>query len=153
MSKNLKQLRQLLNDPARSALHAVSIPTDMAFEETRDLLAACGRLGIYVPGIFLNLMTPPSDCPLCSAMNCRESVVHGKFRQNFRGAISVVYRRGEIRGLHGWNNWEMPSINASMSMPRPSMPTDTKREPGSRLLGSRLVMPNGPHFARFSTGY
>ena len=58
LSKNLKKLRQLLNDPAQSALYAVSIPTDMAFEETRDLLAACGRLGMNVPGIFLNLVTP-----------------------------------------------------------------------------------------------
>ena len=73
----------------------------MAFEETRDLLAACGRLGVNVPGIFLNLVTPPSDCHLCSAVNRRESLICGKFRQNFRCDMSVVYRRGEVRGLHG----------------------------------------------------
>ena len=101
LSKDLKKLRQLLNDPAQSALYAVSIPTDMAFEETRDLLAACGRLGMNVRGMFLNLVTPPSDCLLCSAMNRRESLIYGKFKQNFKGGISVVYRRGEIRGLHG----------------------------------------------------
>ena len=101
LSKDLKKLRQLLNDPAQSALYAVSIPTDMAFEETRDLLAACGRLGMNVRGMFLNLVTPPSDCLLCSAMNRRESLIYGKFKQNFEGGISVVYRRGEIRGLHG----------------------------------------------------
>jgi arsenite-transporting ATPase len=100
MSKNLKKLRQLLNNPAQSALYAVSIPTDMAFEETRDLLAACGRLGINVPGIFLNLVTPPSDCVLCSAMNRRESLIYRKFKQSFHGEVGVVYRRGEIRGLH-----------------------------------------------------
>ncbi len=73
----------------------------MAFEETRDLLAACGRLGMNVPGIFLNLVTPPSDCLLCSAMNRREAVIYRKFRQKFRGNLSVIYRCGEIRGLHG----------------------------------------------------
>jgi arsenite-transporting ATPase len=99
MSKNLKKLRKLLNNPAQSALYAVSIPTDMAFEETRDLLTACGRLGINVPGIFLNLVTPPSDCVLCSPMNRRESVVYGKFKQSFHGEVGVIYRRGEIRGL------------------------------------------------------
>jgi len=99
MSKNLKKLRQLLNNPAQSALYAVSIPTAMAFEETRDLLAACGRLGINVPGIFLNLVTPPSDCVLCAAMNRRESLIYGKFKQSFHGEVGVVYRRGEIRGL------------------------------------------------------
>ncbi|MBZ5545805.1 MAG: ArsA family ATPase, partial [Acidobacteriia bacterium] len=61
MSKNLKRLRGLLTNPARAALYAVSIPTDMAWEETRDLVAACERLRIQVPGLFLNLVTPPND--------------------------------------------------------------------------------------------
>jgi arsenite-transporting ATPase len=100
MSKNLKRFRQLLSDPARSAIYAVSIPTDMAFEETRDLLAACVRLGVSVPGLFLNLVTPPSDCLLCSALYRRESLVRGKFQRCLQGReTTVVYRWGEIQGL------------------------------------------------------
>jgi arsenite-transporting ATPase len=100
MSKNLKRLRALLSNPARAALYAVSIPTDMAFEETRDLVAACERLRISVPGLFLNLVTPPSDCELCSALYRRESRVRHKFQQSLSGRdVTVVYRRGEIRGL------------------------------------------------------
>ena len=113
LSKNLKKLRQLLNHPARSALYAVSIPTAMAFEETRDLLAACGHLGVNVSGVFLNLVTPSSDCLLCSAMNRRESLIHAKFRQEFAGEITVMYRRGAIRGSANWSNWEKRSFNAS----------------------------------------
>jgi arsenite-transporting ATPase len=101
MSKNLKRLRRLLSDPARAALYAVSIPTDMALEETRDLVAACERLRIQVPGLFLNLVTPPSDCELCSALYRRESLVQKKFQQSLSGKdVTVVYRRGEMRGLH-----------------------------------------------------
>lgn len=101
MSKNLKRLRGLLSDPARAALYAVSIPTDMALEETRDLVAACERLRIQVPGLFLNLVTPPSDCELCSALYRRESLVQKKFQQSLSGKdVTVVYRRGEMRGLH-----------------------------------------------------
>ncbi len=100
MSKNLKKLRQLLKDPAGSALYAVSIPTLMAFEETRDLLAACGRLEIAVPGLFINLVTPASDCGLCSALNRRESLICERFKRSFHGRITQVYRHGEIRGLH-----------------------------------------------------
>ena len=100
MSKNLKRLRELLRNPARAALYAVSIPTDMALEETRDLVAACERLRISVPGVFLNLVTPLSDCDLCSALYRRESLVQNKFQQSLSGRdIAVVYRRGEIRGL------------------------------------------------------
>ncbi|MCJ7501447.1 MAG: ArsA family ATPase [Acidobacteriia bacterium] len=100
MSKNLKRLRELLRNPARAALYAVSIPTDMALEETRDLVAACERLRISVPGVFLNLVTPLSDCDLCSALYRRESLVQNKFQQSLSGRdVAVVYRRGEIRGL------------------------------------------------------
>jgi len=100
LSKNLKRLRELLSNPARAALYAVSIPTDMALEETRDLVAACKRLRISVPGLFLNLVTPLNDCDLCSALYRRESLVRNKFQQILSGRnVTVVYRRGEIRGL------------------------------------------------------
>jgi arsenite-transporting ATPase len=100
MSKNLKRLRELLSNPAKAALYAVSIPTDMALEETRDLAGACERLGIRVAGLFLNLVTPLSDCDLCSALYRRESRVRHKFQQSLSGRdVTVVYRRGEIRGL------------------------------------------------------
>lgn len=100
MSKNLKRLRELLRNPARAALYAVSIPTDMALEETRDLIAACERLGVRVPGLFLNLVTSLSECELCSALYRGESQVRHKFQQSLSGRdVTVVYRRGEIRGL------------------------------------------------------
>ena len=72
----------------------------MALEETRDLVAASERLGIRVPGLFLNLVTPRSDCELCSALYRTESQVRQKFQQSLSGRdVTVVYRRGEIRGL------------------------------------------------------
>ena len=99
MSKNLKRLRQLLNDPARSALYAVSIPTNMALEETRDLLAACRCLHINVPGMFVNLLTPLNGCALCSALNLRELPICEKFAQELPGSVTTIYRHGELRGL------------------------------------------------------
>jgi arsenite-transporting ATPase len=100
MSKALKRLRALLTDPAQCALYGVAILTDMALEETKDLLAACHRMQVNAPLLFLNLATPPGDCPLCSALRRRESVIEQKFRQAFPTAAQVmVYRRGEPRGL------------------------------------------------------
>ena len=100
LSKNLKRFRKLLEDPARAALYAVSIPTQMAVDETRDLLEACDRLGIAVPALFLNLVTPPGDCSLCSALERRESLAARDFRQLFRNKqMTLVYRQGELRGL------------------------------------------------------
>ena len=64
ISRNLKKLRDLLQNPTAAALYPVSIPTRMALEETKDLVAACARLGIAVPLMFLNLLTPPVRLPI-----------------------------------------------------------------------------------------
>jgi arsenite-transporting ATPase len=100
ISRNLKLLRNLWRDPARAALYGVSILTEMAFQETNDLLAACGRLGVPVPVLFLNLATPAWDCPLCAALNRREALIKDKFHQTFPGRHqTVIYRQSEPRGL------------------------------------------------------
>jgi arsenite-transporting ATPase len=100
ISRNLKKLRGLLRNPARSLLYAVSIPTQMALEETKDLVAACGRMGMAVPSVFLNLMTPPGDCRLCSSLQRRELLVVEGFRQMFpEKQQTLVYRQPEIAGL------------------------------------------------------
>ena len=100
MSKSLKHIRTLLGDPGRSALYAVSILTEMAFEETKDLLAACERMNIGAPVLFLNLATPDSECALCSAVHRREQDICRKFDEMFPDRHQpLVYRRGEPRGL------------------------------------------------------
>jgi arsenite-transporting ATPase len=100
ISKALKRLRALLADPAQCALYGVAILTEMAFEETKDLWAACKRMQVNAPLLFLNLATPPGDCRLCSALRRRESVIEQRFRRAFPAAAQVVvYRRGEPRGL------------------------------------------------------
>jgi arsenite-transporting ATPase len=100
ISRNLKKLGALLRNPAASALYAVSIPTRMALEETKDLAAACGRMGIAVPLVFLNLMTPPGGCRLCSSLRRRELLVAESFRQVFpEKHQTLVYRQPELAGL------------------------------------------------------
>ena len=100
VSKHLKRLRALLADSDQCALYAVSILTIMAFEETNDLLAACGRMRLSVPVLFLNLANPPSDCPLCTAVRRRESLVREKYQEAFAHTPQVlVCRQGEPRGL------------------------------------------------------
>jgi arsenite-transporting ATPase len=72
----------------------------MAYEETSDLLAACDRMKVSAPVLFVNLATPESDCLLCSALRRRESHVERKFRDAFPGTHqTLVYRRGERRGF------------------------------------------------------
>jgi hypothetical protein len=78
----------------------VTILTEMAFQETSDLLAVCGRLGVPAPVLLLNLATPARECPLCAALNRRETLIKDKFRRTFAGRHqTVIYRQSEPRGL------------------------------------------------------
>jgi len=94
VSKGLKRLRVLLGDRTRSALYAVSILTEMALEETRDLVAACDRVGVGAPALFLNLATPASECPLCSEARRVESRVRRRYREAFPGRPQTLVFRG-----------------------------------------------------------
>jgi arsenite-transporting ATPase len=126
ISRNLKKLRELLRNPAASALYAVSIPTQMALEETTDLVAACHRMGIAVPLVFLNLMTPPCDCRLCSSLERREQLVAEGFRQAFPGKPqTLVYRQRQIAGLE-----RLESLGQCLYQPgRPEMATTEPATP------------------------
>jgi len=100
LSKDLKRLRAILRDPSRAALYGVSILTEMSFAETTDLIAACGRLEIPVPCLFLNMATPDGSDPLCHSLFQRESVVREKFALTFPGILRpVVYRLSNPRGI------------------------------------------------------
>jgi len=100
LSKNLKRLRKILTNPSRAALYGVSILTEMSFAETTDLAAACGRLEIPIPCLFLNMATPDGPDPLCHSLYQRESAVREKFALTFPGIIRpVVYWQSDPRGI------------------------------------------------------
>jgi len=101
LSKSLKVLRRLMSDPEKSAIYAVSILNQMAYEETGDLLAACRAMKINVSVVFLNMATPPSACPLCAAVHSREQAINVRFSAAYPDLIQpVIYRNEmEIQGM------------------------------------------------------
>ncbi len=100
MSKELKSFKSLLRDPTRSALCSVTIPTEMAFQETLDLINACDRLSLGVPLLLINLVTPPTDCAFCSVLARQEDAIRDRLRQAFPDLPqTVVYRQSEPRGI------------------------------------------------------
>jgi arsenite-transporting ATPase len=104
LSKDLKRLRAILRDPSQAALYGVSILTSMSFAETTDLVAACGRLEIPVPCLFLNMATPNGPDPLCASIFQRESDVREKFALTFpRISRPVVYWQSDPRGIENLN--------------------------------------------------
>jgi arsenite-transporting ATPase len=99
LSKKIHLLRALLASPEKGQLLAVSILTQMAFEETRDLLEFCRRAGVHVPALFLNQATPDSECGVCRSLFQAESAVRARFKTVFNQVHQcLVYRCGELRG-------------------------------------------------------
>jgi len=100
ISKDLKKLRDVLMHPESSSLYAVSILTGMAFEETKDLLTACERMGVSTPVLILNMATPISACGFCSALYSQEKIIKRKFQHKYPNILqALVYRQEEPRGL------------------------------------------------------
>jgi arsenite/tail-anchored protein-transporting ATPase len=100
LSKDVKELRNMLGDSEKACVMAVSILTRMAFEETSDLLDACARLGIDVPVIFLNMGTPNSSCSLCSTRYHGELIIRDDFLEAWPdSAHALIYTRDEPRGI------------------------------------------------------
>lgn len=101
LSKRVKSLRRMLIDAQQAALVAVTIPTEMAYSETIDLLSACDRMGIAVPILFINLVTPPSDCPIFSLISRTQVPVLKKYETACVGRhVTHVYRQIEPHGFH-----------------------------------------------------
>lgn len=66
MSKKIKKLIELLHQPETTGLLVVTIPTTMAFNETRDLVSHCQTLQIPIHGLIINRVTTANDCPFCT---------------------------------------------------------------------------------------
>jgi arsenite-transporting ATPase len=100
LSKRVKAFRRVLIDAKQAALVAVTIPTEMAYEETSDLMAACERLGVGVPILFVNMVTPASRCPTCSALRRAEERVLARYDAMCADRhVALVFRQEEPRGL------------------------------------------------------
>ena len=74
LSRELKNLRILLQDVEKTGLYAVTIPTYLAIEKTYEMTGALQRLGIATNALFINQITPNSDCGLCNAIKRNESL-------------------------------------------------------------------------------
>ncbi|MCX5892418.1 MAG: ArsA family ATPase [Deltaproteobacteria bacterium] len=129
ISRDLKVLRNLWQDPSRTALYGVTILTEMAFQETGDLLAACGRLRIPAPVLLLNQATPAGDCPLCAALHRREGLI----RHSFSGsappaACSASPNWDRSFTVPGW--WSITLRQLLIYPPcRDSLPSASRRRP------------------------
>lgn len=100
LSKKMKAFQRLLIDARQAALVAVTIPTEMAYAETLDLLAACERLQMAVPTLFVNMLTPASSCPVCSALSRTEQPLLARYQVTCtQQHMALVFKQEEPHGI------------------------------------------------------
>lgn len=72
LMKQVRRVREQLVDSAETEFIAVTIPEAMGVAETERLLRSLTGLGIASRQVLINMVTPPSDCPFCSAKRWEE---------------------------------------------------------------------------------
>ena len=63
----VNKIHEMLTNPKASQLVTVTIPEAMGVEETTRLIASVKRMGVPCSNIFVNMITPPSDCNFCTS--------------------------------------------------------------------------------------
>ncbi|MFY9259552.1 MAG: ArsA family ATPase [Gallionella sp.] len=100
LSRRVKLFRRVLFDAEQAMLVAVAIPTEMAYAETVDLLAACERLGVSTPLLLVNNLTPNSPCPVCTQLRRTETRVLAEFDATFtQRHRTLIFRQTIPQGV------------------------------------------------------
>jgi arsenite-transporting ATPase len=67
-SKQLRLVQQILADPERCQLLAVTIPEAMAVQETRRLLRSLAGIPVRCSWVVANMVYPPTSCAFCAVV-------------------------------------------------------------------------------------
>jgi arsenite-transporting ATPase len=128
LSLKMKTFKGMLIDVRQSMLIAVTIPTEMALSETGDLFAACERLGVAMPILFVNMLTPLSSCPTCAALHRGQQTVLDRYQRACAGRhLGLIFRQQEPHGLAhlrelGGALYQAPNPDNAISIQRRELP-------------------------------
>ncbi len=105
LSRELKNLRVLLQASEQTGVYAVTIPTHLAFDKTNEMTQALQRLGINIKALIINQMTPASICKFCQAIVNHESEQLKSVHETFPDLpIALVFRQNDPAGLSELRN-------------------------------------------------
>lgn len=108
LSKKIKKLLTLLHDKEKSLFIPIAIPTEMAYEETKDLLEAVKRLKIPIEQGILNMVHPGLEkntigveCPVCVNRIVYEEKMLHIFKKLFpMNSLCIIHKQErEVVGI------------------------------------------------------
>ncbi|MBI2470010.1 MAG: ArsA family ATPase [Planctomycetes bacterium] len=105
LSKKIKKLLTLLRDGEKSLFIPIAIPTEMAYNETCDLVRAVSNLKIPMRQMILNMVHPnptATECTLCLNRIAYEKKIFDKFNRLFPAeSLYTIHKQGkEVSGIN-----------------------------------------------------
>ena len=102
MKKTVKKIEGLLKDQNRCEFIAVTIPEDMAIQETSRLIHSLGEYGVQVKQLVINNVIEPRDCDFCRERRKEQEKYISQIRKNFANLKTTLsfLRPREVKGIN-----------------------------------------------------
>lgn len=100
LSRGLKKLHSLLQNPQQTRLYAVTIATELAVEKTVEMLESLQKLGIDSHTLLINQLTAVNQCRFCQARVARETLALKAGQGLFAELPQIrIFRQTEPAGI------------------------------------------------------
>jgi arsenite-transporting ATPase len=101
LSRGLKSLQGLLQNPEKTGVYVVTIPTELAIDKTIDMVSSLQQVGVPLQGLLMNQMTPISTCDFCHSRSSREATQIDRARSVFSDQPQAgIFRHTDPSGLN-----------------------------------------------------
>jgi arsenite-transporting ATPase len=98
MSRRLKKIKKIFSDPQRCEFIPVSIPMQMALNETQRLILALQKLNMPVKRMIVNMMIGQVDCKLCSALQQQQENILSEHKRWFPEIEIISFPQTVLKG-------------------------------------------------------
>jgi len=108
MKKTVNRIEGLLRDGKVCEFIAVTIPEDMAIQETERLVKNLNTFGLKVKQLVVNNVLESRDCRFCRERSKAQEEYIGKIRNEFQTLkiTTVPLRPNEVKGIDALNNFK-----------------------------------------------
>ncbi len=102
MKKTVKKIESLLKDQSRCEFIAVTIPEDMAIQETTRLIHSLSEYGVKVKQLVINNVIEPRDCAFCQERRKEQEKYISQIRKKFSSLNTTLsfLRPREVKGVN-----------------------------------------------------
>jgi arsenite-transporting ATPase len=101
LSRGLKGLQSLLQNPEKTGVYVVTIPTALAIDKTIEMVSSLKQVGVPLQGLLMNQMTPINTCNFCQSRLPGEATQIDRARSAFADQPQAgIFRHIEPSGLN-----------------------------------------------------